>query len=162
VVDSVSIRYVGNYLAFKMNTDPSADPTWAKCLADHGIQLGAAKGDVVPMACGGVFAEGVLGRANCSEKLDMTRFWKWDVSQSDSQLQWRALVRTSCQNLASQKKWSSMNCLVRIGLLSDNHEIGSDFQDIDCADMSRCIGSMVCRLVREDATTILRVGSIAW
>jgi hypothetical protein len=27
--------------------------------------------------------------------------------------------------------------------------------------LTRCTGSMVCRLVREDATTILRVGSIA-
>jgi hypothetical protein len=65
VVDPVPIRYVGDYLAFKMNTNPKADPTWSKWLADHDIQLGAAKGNVVLMACGGVFAEGVLGRATC-------------------------------------------------------------------------------------------------
>ncbi len=34
----------------------------------------------VPMATGGVFAEAVLGRFNCAEKLDLTRFWNWQDS----------------------------------------------------------------------------------
>jgi hypothetical protein len=32
---------------------------------------------LIPMPSTGVFAEAVLGRFNCAEKLDMTRFWKW-------------------------------------------------------------------------------------
>jgi hypothetical protein len=34
----------------------------------------------VPMATGGVFAEAVLGRSNCAEKIDLTRFWDWKDS----------------------------------------------------------------------------------
>ncbi len=48
---------------------------------------------------GGVFAEAVLGAANSGEKLDLTRFWKWDedtipiLPTASSQLQSRAKPR---------------------------------------------------------------------
>lgn len=80
VVEPRPIRYVGNYLAFKMNTDASSDERWARWLDQHGIQLGSAKEDIVPLASGGTFAEAVLGRSNCAEKLDITRFWNWQDS----------------------------------------------------------------------------------
>lgn len=32
------------------------------------------------MATGGTFAETILGRSNCAEKLDITRFWNWQDS----------------------------------------------------------------------------------
>lgn len=80
VVEPRPIRYVGNYLAFKMNTDASSDETWATWLREHGIQLGSAKEDIVPLPSGGTFAEAVLGRSNCAEKLDITRFWNWQDS----------------------------------------------------------------------------------
>ncbi len=80
VVEPKPIRYVGNYLAFKMNTDASSDEGWATWLRDHGIRLGSAKEDIVPLASGGTFAEAVLGRSNCAEKLDITRFWNWQDS----------------------------------------------------------------------------------
>jgi hypothetical protein len=80
VVEPRPIRYVGNYLAFKMNTDTSSDEIWATWLRDHGIQLGSSKEDIVPLPSGGTFAEAVLGRSNCAEKLDITRFWNWQDS----------------------------------------------------------------------------------
>lgn len=38
------------------------------------------KETLVPIPTGGVFAEAVLGRANCAEKIDLTRFWNWQDS----------------------------------------------------------------------------------
>ena len=38
------------------------------------------KETLVPIPTGGVFAEAVLGRANCAEKTDLTRFWNWQDS----------------------------------------------------------------------------------
>ncbi|HSV65019.1 MAG TPA: hypothetical protein VLJ59_03800 [Mycobacteriales bacterium] len=80
VVDPRPVRYIGNYLAFRMNSDPANDETWAEWLKDRGITIGAAKEDIVPLATGGTFAEAVLGRSNCAEKLDITRFWNWQDS----------------------------------------------------------------------------------
>jgi hypothetical protein len=77
VVEPRPVRYVGNYLAFKTNTDPLGDPTWAGWLKDHGIRLGDIKEDIIPLASGGTFGEAILGRANSAEKLDITRFWNW-------------------------------------------------------------------------------------
>lgn len=79
VVEPVPVRYVGNYLAFRMNSDPS-DRTWAAWLEDHGIQIGYTRSDLVPLGTGGTFAEAILGRSNAAEKLDMTRFWNWQDS----------------------------------------------------------------------------------
>lgn len=80
VVEPKPLRIVGNYLAFKMNSDPSGDPEWAKWLESHGIRLGSTKEDIVPLGTGGTFAEAILGRSNCAEKLDITRFWNWQDS----------------------------------------------------------------------------------
>jgi hypothetical protein len=80
VVEPRPIRYVGNYLAFKMNTDAAKDRTWAEWLKEHGVNLGSTKEDIVPLPSGGTFAEAVLGRSNCAEKLDVSRFWNWQDS----------------------------------------------------------------------------------
>lgn len=80
VVDPRPVRYVGNYLAFRMNSDVASDEMWARWLKDRGISLGAAKEDIVPLGTGGTFAEAVLGRSNAAEKLDITRFWNWQDS----------------------------------------------------------------------------------
>ena len=79
VVEPKPIRYVGNYLAFLLSTD-KADTAWANFLNDHGITVGSSTEDIVPLPSGGVFAEAVLGRSNCAEKLDITRFWNWQDS----------------------------------------------------------------------------------
>ncbi|AKR55072.1 hypothetical protein XM25_04455 [Devosia sp. H5989] len=80
LLDPKPIRYVGNYLAFRMGVDPAIDATWPKWLNERGIKVGSASVDVVPLASGGTFAEAVLGRANSAEKLDITRFWNWQDS----------------------------------------------------------------------------------
>ncbi|KAL8925785.1 MAG: hypothetical protein Q9208_003282 [Pyrenodesmia sp. 3 TL-2023] len=79
VVEPQPIRYIGNYLAFKMNPNED-DPDWKSWLDTRGLKVGAASEDLVPLPSGGTFAEAVLGRYNCAEKLDMTRFWNWQDS----------------------------------------------------------------------------------
>jgi hypothetical protein len=74
------LRIVGNYLAFKINADPARDVEWRTFMANRGIAIGQAKVDIVPLSSGGIFAEAVLGRFNCAEKLDLTRFWNWQDS----------------------------------------------------------------------------------
>ena len=80
VAEPKPLRIVGNYLAFKINTDPARDTEWRTFMTERGIALGQAKVDVVPLSSGGIFAEAVLGRFNCAEKLDLTRFWNWQDS----------------------------------------------------------------------------------
>ncbi|ORY11718.1 hypothetical protein BCR34DRAFT_601160 [Clohesyomyces aquaticus] len=90
VINPTPIRYCGNYLAFTTNIqsrkktkleDPDdPDPSWTAFLEEHGIIVGDTNSDIVPLGTGGVFAEAILGRANCAEKLDVTRFWNWQES----------------------------------------------------------------------------------
>jgi hypothetical protein len=80
LVDPIPVRYVGNYLAFKMNSDAKNDPAWKGWLDQRGIHLGATRLDIIPLGTGGVFAEAVLGRSNSAERLDITRFWNWQDS----------------------------------------------------------------------------------
>jgi len=94
VVEPRPIRYVGNYLAFKMNTDAASDEDWAAWLEEHGIRLGAAKEDIIPLPSGGTFAEAVLGRSNSAEKLDITRFWNWQDSPIPMQATEIAAIQT--------------------------------------------------------------------
>lgn len=79
VVEPRPIRYVGNFLCFAMNT-AAGDPDWTQWLQKRGLKVGYATEDIVPLPSGGTFAEAVLGRYNCAEKLDMTRFWNWQDS----------------------------------------------------------------------------------
>jgi hypothetical protein len=69
----------GNYLVFRL-ADGEDDPAWQGWLTRHGIRIGHVETNVVPLPSGGVFAEAVLGRANSAEKIDLTRFWDWQVS----------------------------------------------------------------------------------
>lgn len=71
VVEPIPIRYVGNYLAFRtnINSASNADPDWTKFQAGSNIKVGRSKNDTVPLGSGGVFAEAVLGRSNCAEKI---------------------------------------------------------------------------------------------
>jgi hypothetical protein len=85
LIEPRPIRYVGNYLAFKMNSDPKNDKSWYDFLKTRGIHLGATQENIVPLATGGTFAEAVLGRFNCAEKLDITRFWNWQDSPTPLQ-----------------------------------------------------------------------------
>lgn len=79
------VAVAGNFLAFRMHSDPVTDPVWATWLRDHGIDRAAVKQEIIPLPSGGVFAEAVLGRYNAAEKLDMTRFWNWQDSPIPNQ-----------------------------------------------------------------------------
>jgi hypothetical protein len=69
VAEPIPLRVVGNALAFRINTDPVNDAEWREFMASRGITIGQAKAEVVPLSSGGVFAEAVLGRFNCAERL---------------------------------------------------------------------------------------------
>ncbi|GFN30044.1 hypothetical protein [Paenibacillus xylaniclasticus] len=104
VVEPRPIRYIGNYLAFKMNTDSVNDPEWAKWLDEHGIHLGHAKEDIIPLPSGGTFAEAVLGRSNSAEKLDITRFWNWQDSPIPLQAMEIAAIQTGSRAMPEDVK----------------------------------------------------------
>jgi hypothetical protein len=80
VAEPIPLRIVGNALAFRINTDPVNDAEWREFMASRGLTIGQAKVDIVPLSSGGIFAEAVLGRFNCAEKLDLTRFFNWQDS----------------------------------------------------------------------------------
>lgn len=80
VAEPTPLRIVGNALAFRINTDPINDAEWRAFMASRGLALGQSKVDIVPLSSGGIFAEAVLGRSNCAEKLDLTRFFNWQDS----------------------------------------------------------------------------------
>ncbi|WP_437550829.1 hypothetical protein WME97_07945 [Sorangium sp. So ce367] len=80
LVDSTPVAATGNFLVFRMHADKATDGQWKQWLEDHGIDTLKVTEDIVPLPSGGVFAEAVLGRFNCAEKLDITRFWNWQDS----------------------------------------------------------------------------------
>ncbi len=104
VVEPNPIRYVGNYLAFKVNTDVSNDQTWADWLKLHGIELNIPTEDIVPLPSGGTFAEAVLGRSNSAEKLDWTRFWNWQDSPIPLQPSEIAAINTGSRAMSEDVK----------------------------------------------------------
>jgi hypothetical protein len=79
LLDFRPLGTTGNYLVFRL-AGGEDDPAWQQWLTKHGIQVGEAETSVVPLPSGGVFAEAVLGRSNSAEKIDLTRFWDWQVS----------------------------------------------------------------------------------
>ena len=76
-LDPVPVTVAGNYVAFRFTYEADKDwKTWVR------RERAAARPQVslVPLPTGGVFAEAVLGEFNAAEKLDATRFWKWEES----------------------------------------------------------------------------------
>lgn len=96
LIDPNPVMVASNYLVFRMpsfidavgvatnvsDTDDEAHKTWRGWLKDRGLILGTdtAREQLIPIPTGGVFAEAVLGRSNCAELLDATRFWNWQDS----------------------------------------------------------------------------------
>lgn len=96
LIDPNPVMVASNYLVFRMpsfieavgvaanvsDTDDEAHKNWRGWLKDRGLILGTdtAIEQLLPIPTGGVFAEAVLGRSNCAELLDATRFWNWQDS----------------------------------------------------------------------------------
>lgn len=81
VVDAKPIRLVGNMLVFKMNPEYSDKfmLSWNTWLMSHGIDLlqPIVKESLISVPSNVTFMEAVLGRVDCAEKLDITRFTHW-------------------------------------------------------------------------------------
>ncbi|KTD63725.1 hypothetical protein Lsan_1158 [Legionella santicrucis] len=96
LIDPNPVMVASNYLVFRMpsfieavgietntsDTEDEAHKNWRGWLKDRGLILGTdtAIEQLIPIPTGGVFAEAVLGRSNCAELLDATRFWNWQDS----------------------------------------------------------------------------------
>jgi hypothetical protein len=89
-VDHQPVAVFANCLVFKANlpnSGASAEAAlqpltrdWQAFLATSGLNTPSPRSELVALPTGGVFAEGVLGRANTAERLDLTRFWNWQDS----------------------------------------------------------------------------------
>src|SRR5215510_8609151 len=104
VAEPIPLRIVGNALAFKINTDPVNDAEWREFMASRGIKIGQAKVDIVPLSSGGIFAEAVLGRFNCAEKLDISRFFNWQDSPIPIQPSEIAAIQTGTRGTVEDLK----------------------------------------------------------
>ncbi|WP_088894982.1 hypothetical protein [Leptolyngbya ohadii] len=94
-IDPVPLTTYGNYLVFPYNFDDENYNTnelkalspeqqqdlnqWKAWKKKH-VDFAKTEQSTVAIGTGGTFAEAVLGRFNASEKIDLTRFWKWEES----------------------------------------------------------------------------------
>src|SRR5262249_54063376 len=76
-IDPAPVTVAGNYVAFPFTYE--ADQAWKTWKAQEAAAA-VPQVSLVPLPTGGVFAEAVLGEFNAAEKLDPTRFWKWQES----------------------------------------------------------------------------------
>ena len=76
-MDPAPVTVAGNYLAFPFTYE--GDDAWV-AWKKREIAAAVPQVSLVPLPTGGVFGEGVLGEFNSAEKLDVTRFWKWQES----------------------------------------------------------------------------------
>lgn len=123
VAEPIPLRIVGNALAFKINTDPVNDAEWRQFMADRGLTIGQAKVDIVPLSSGGIFAEAVLGRFNCAERLDLSRFFNWQDSPIPIQPTDIAAIqtgtRTQAENLTPGQFSAPLVNITPFGALPD-------------------------------------------
>lgn len=79
-VDPNPIAVEGHFVGFRWNFPAQRAAQAAAFRAQHLHDDDAVieRRDTVVIPTGGVFAEAVPGRANSAEKLDLSRFWKWD------------------------------------------------------------------------------------
>jgi hypothetical protein len=90
IVEPQPFAVTGNFLVFRMNVPAAGDledqrlageqEAFREFLRTRGLASSAPRTDVVPLPSGGVFAEAVLGRFNCAEKIDLKRFFNWQDS----------------------------------------------------------------------------------
>lgn len=77
-IDPAPVSVVGNTVVFYWNAEDYPDHLsgWL----DNNKAYNKTSEQIIAIPTSGVFAEAVLGRFNCAEKLDMTRFWNWQDS----------------------------------------------------------------------------------
>ncbi|MGB0524624.1 MAG: papain-like cysteine protease family protein [Flammeovirgaceae bacterium] len=73
VIELPALGVYGNYAIFKYT---QTNDEWEQWL-DEDFRKVKKTEDLVSIPSNGVFAEAVLGTANASEKIDVTRFWDW-------------------------------------------------------------------------------------
>ncbi|MFC7529172.1 hypothetical protein [Actinoplanes sp. GCM10030250] len=76
-IDPVPITVAGNYVAFPFTYE--RDKAWMAWKRRERAEA-VPNVSLIPLPTGGVFAEAVLGEFNSAERLDLTRFWKWQES----------------------------------------------------------------------------------
>jgi outer membrane protein OmpA-like peptidoglycan-associated protein len=79
VADMQPLTVFGNYLVLRYHADSADDERWLAWKRKH-LESAGLEEDLIPVPTDGLFAEAILGRANASEKLDITRFWDWQES----------------------------------------------------------------------------------
>ncbi|MEZ4955914.1 MAG: hypothetical protein R2825_20315 [Saprospiraceae bacterium] len=87
-IDPQPVAITGNLIGFRWHFSPDVKDADGKVVQSERLEfeekyqmkLGDNKPITIPLPSGGVFAEAVLGRYNCAEKLDLTRFWNWQDS----------------------------------------------------------------------------------
>ena len=141
VAEPIPLRIVGNALAFKINTDPVNDAEWRQFMADRGLTIGQAKVDIVPLSSGGIFAEAVLGRFNCAERLDLARFFNWQDSPIPIQPTDIAAIQTGTraqtENLTPGQFSAPLVNITPFGALPDPTGLGGALAAIQNGNMFR-------------------------
>lgn len=141
VAEPIPLRIVGNALAFKINTDPINDAEWRQFMADRGLTIGQAKVDLVPLSSGGIFAEAVLGRFNCAERLDLSRFFNWQDSPIPIQPTDIAAIQTGtraqAENLTPGQLSAPMVNITPFGALPDPTGLAGALAAIQNGNMFR-------------------------
>lgn len=90
IVDPDIVVTRGNLIGFRLSVGTSDAPVivdgygslygwWSEWLSRH-VEHAKPIEDIVPLPTGGIHGEAVLGRSNCAEKIDLTRFWDWQDS----------------------------------------------------------------------------------
>ncbi len=79
-IDPTPIGVSGNYVAFRWPFPAGSETAVAAFVARHKDDDATKVDDrdQIVLPTGGVFAEAVAGQSNAAEKIDLTRFWKWD------------------------------------------------------------------------------------
>lgn len=80
-LDPTPVAVTGNYIGFRWHFAPGEEEQ-ERAFQQRWLDLGdtAPADELIPVPSGGVFAEAVLGRFNCAERIDLTRFWNWQDS----------------------------------------------------------------------------------
>jgi hypothetical protein len=80
-IDPTPLAVTGNYIGFRWHF-AEGEGEQEQAFEQQWLRSAESQTSVerIPLPSGGVFAEAVLGRFNCAERIDLTRFWNWQDS----------------------------------------------------------------------------------